>query len=203
MLSIWEAERALHKKEALQVEDAKRVDFSFVKTRVLIKLGKQAVKTHFNLYAKAIGLHDYEIPNMEKLAHLALEYYTLDCEGGEGHLEVAHLIESVKENMSHLVISVKPFGCMPSSSVSDGVQSLVTSRFPQANFLSIETSGEGAANFYSRVQMALFKAKQAAKEEFEALTMPEHIPEKVHNYLYQPKGEKAGTTAQLISSLIH
>ena len=203
MLSIWEAERALHKKEALQVEDAKRIDFSFVKTRVLIKLGKQAVKTHFNLYAKAIGLHDYEIPNMEKLAHLAQEYYTLDCEGGEGHLEVAHLIESVKDNMAHLVISVKPFGCMPSSSVSDGVQSLITSRFPQANFLSIETSGEGAANFYSRVQMALFKAKQASKEEFESLTTLEHIPDKVQNYLYQPKSAKAGTAAQLIDSLMH
>ena len=201
MLSLWEAERAVLKREALHVEGAKRVDFSSVKTRALIKLGKAAIKTHFHLYAKAIGLHDYEIPDMDKLAHLSQEYYTLDCEGGEGHLEVAHLIESVKENISHLVISVKPFGCMPSSAVSDGVQSLVTNRFPEANFLAIETSGEGAANFYSRVQMALFKAKQLAKEEFEALTLPEKIPEKIHNYLYQPHNEKAGTSAQLIASL--
>ena len=201
MLSIWEAERALHKREKLQVEGAKKIDFSSVKTRVLIKAGKSAIKTHFNLYAKAIGLHNYEIPNMNKLASLSQAYYTLDCEGGEGHLEVAHLIESVKENIAHLVISVKPFGCMPSSAVSDGVQSLVTSRFPEANFLAIETSGEGAANFYSRVQMALFKAKQSAKEEFEALMMPEEIPDKVHNYLYQPKSEKAGTASQLVESM--
>jgi len=138
---------------------------------------------------------------MEKLADLAKQYYTLDCSGGEGHLEVAHLIESVKHNLSHLVISIKPFGCMPSSAVSDGVQSLVTSRYPQANFLSIETSGEGAANFYSRVQMALFKAKQSAKEEFEALEIPEYIPEKLNNYLYQPKSDKAGMAAQLIDSV--
>jgi len=52
---------------------------------------------------------------------------------------------------------------MPSSAVSDGIQSLVLSHYPQANFLSIETSGEGAANFYSRVQMALFKAKEVLK----------------------------------------
>jgi predicted nucleotide-binding protein (sugar kinase/HSP70/actin superfamily) len=90
---------------------------------------------------------------------------------------------------------------MPSSAVSDGVQSLVTSHYPQANFLSIETSGEGAANFYSRVQMALFKAKQSAKEEWEAMEMPAHIPEKVHNYLYQPKNEKIGSAARLIKSL--
>ncbi len=201
MLSIWEAERKLHKKEDLAVETDKKIDFSNTKSRLMIKLAKTAVKTHFSIYAKAIGLHDYEIPNMEKLAILSEQYYTLDCEGGEGHLEVAHLIESVKDNLSHLTISVKPFGCMPSSAVSDGVQSLVTNRFPSANFLAIETSGEGAANFYSRVQMALFKAKQSAKEEFEALEIPEHIPEKVHNYLYQPHNDKAGSAAKLVASL--
>jgi len=201
MLSIWEAERKLHKKENLATDTDKKVDFSSVKSRIMIKLAKNAVKMHFSLYAKAIGLHDYEIPNMEKLAALSEKYYTLDCEGGEGHLEVAHLIESVKDNLSHLTISVKPFGCMPSSAVSDGVQSLVTNRYPSANFLAIETSGEGAANFYSRVQMALFKAKQLAKEEFEELTIPTSIPEKVNNYLYQPHNEKAGTAAQLLKSL--
>ena len=201
MLSIWEAEQALKSREQLEVENSKKVDFSNVKTRVLIKAGKTAIQTHFSLYAKAIGLHDYDIPNMDALAKLAQEYYTLECSGGEGHLEVAHLIESVKHNLSHLVISIKPFGCMPSSAVSDGVQSLVTSRYPQANFLSIETSGEGAANFYSRVQMALFKAKQLAKEEFEALEIPKYIPEKLNNYLYQPKNDKVGSAAQLIESL--
>jgi len=201
LLSLWEAEQALLKTEDLETSKAKRIDFSNAKRRLLIQAGKAAVKTHFALYAKAVGLHDYEIPDMEKLADLAKEYYTLECSGGEGHLEVAHLIESVKHNLAHLVISIKPFGCMPSSAVSDGIQSLVTARYPEANFLSIETSGEGAANFYSRVQMALFKAKQSAKEEFEALEVPEHIPEKVHNYLYQPKNEKAGTAAQLIASL--
>ena len=201
MLSIWEAEYAAKKVEDLEDKEMKNIDFSNIKTKVMIKLAKAAVKTYFTLYAKAAGLHDYEIPNIEELSKLSRVYYPLDAEGGEGHLEVAHLLESVKHNLSHLIISVKPFGCMPSSAVSDGIQSLVTSHYPQANFLSIETSGEGAANFYSRVQMALFKAKQLAKEEFEALEIPEHIPEKLNNYLYQPKSEKAGTAAQLIDSL--
>jgi len=201
MLSIWEAEYELAKRENLEKQSIKKVDFSTVKTKLLIKAAKVALKTYFYLYAKAIGLHDYHLPNMEKLADLAKEYYPLDASGGEGHLEVAHLIESVKDNMSHLVISVKPFGCMPSSAVSDGIQSLVTSRFPSSNFLSIETSGEGAANFYSRVQMALFKAKQSAKEEYDILTIPAHIPNKIHSYLYQPTNEKAGTAAQLLSSI--
>jgi hypothetical protein len=49
--------------------------------------------------------------------------------------------------------------------------------------------------------MALFKAKQLAKEEFEALEIPKQLPEKLNNYLYQPKNEKAGSAAQLIESL--
>jgi len=49
--------------------------------------------------------------------------------------------------------------------------------------------------------MALFKAKQLAKEEFGALEVPKHIPEKVNNYLYQPKSDKAGTAAQLIDTI--
>ncbi len=201
MLTFWEAEYKLKKIETLAVENGKKIDFSNVKSRLLIKMAKIAVKIHFGIYAKAIGLYNYEIPNMNKLATLGEQYYTLDCEGGEGHLEVAHLIESVKDNLSHLTISIKPFGCMPSSAVSDGVQSLVTSHYPSANFLSIETSGEGAANFYSRVQMALFKAKQSAIEEYEALSIPRNIPQKVHNYLYQPHNKKTGTAAQLIASL--
>ncbi|MEJ2528477.1 MAG: hypothetical protein P8Y49_10505 [Sulfurovaceae bacterium] len=201
MLTFWEAEYKLKKIETLAVENGKKIDFSNVKSRLLIKMAKIAVKIHFGIYAKAIGLYNYEIPNMKKLAALGEQYYTLDCEGGEGHLEVAHLIESVKDNLSHLTISIKPFGCMPSSAVSDGVQSLVTSHYPSANFLSIETSGEGAANFYSRVQMALFKAKQSAIEEYEALSIPRNIPQKVHNYLYQPHNKKTGTAAQLIASL--
>ncbi len=201
MLSIWEAEYAAGKVKDLEDQEMKSIDFSNVKTKIMMKLAKAAVKTYFTLYAKAAGLHDYEIPNIEELSKLSKVYYPLDAEGGEGHLEVAHLLESVKHNLSHLVISVKPFGCMPSSAVSDGIQSLVTSHYPSANFLSIETSGEGAANFYSRVQMALFKAKQSANEEFEALETPEYIPEKLNNYLYQPKNEKAGTAAQLIFSI--
>jgi hypothetical protein len=66
-----------------------------------------------------------------------------------------------------MTLSVKPFGCMPSSSVSDGVQSLITEKFPGTIFCAVETSGDGAVNFQSRVQMYLFKARQAAQAEFE------------------------------------
>jgi len=163
LLSIWEAKYDLDKHAPLPDASRPRIDFAHAKKRFMIHMAKIALKSYFTLYAKAVGLRNYTLPDMDKLYELARDYYPVDSDGGEGHLEVAHLIEAVEENLAELVISVKPFGCMPSSAVSDGIQSLITARYPNANFLAVETSGEGAANFHSRVQMALFKAKEAVK----------------------------------------
>ncbi len=84
-------------------------------------------------------------------------------------MEVGKLIQHVEEKKSHMVISVKPFGCMPSSGVSDGVQSLVTAKYPEAIFCAIETTGDSAVNAQSRVLMDLFKARQRAQAEYQDL----------------------------------
>jgi hypothetical protein len=68
--------------------------------------------------------------------------------------------------MAHMVLALKPFGCMPSTQ-SDGAQSAVINRFKDMIFLPIETSGEGEVNAHSRVQMALGEAKAKARNEFE------------------------------------
>jgi len=47
------------------------------------------------------------------------------------------------------------------------VQSAITEKFPGTIFCPVETSGDGRVNFYSRVQMYLFKARQAASAELE------------------------------------
>jgi hypothetical protein len=64
-----------------------------------------------------------------------------------------------------MVLSLKPFGCMPSTQ-SDGAQSAVISQFRDMIYLPVETSGEGDVNAHSRVQMALGEAKAKAKLEF-------------------------------------
>ena len=201
LLSIWEGGYFFDKKVDLEDEDAAMIDFGSMKVKLSLAVVKRIVKMYFGYYARLLGLRGYALPNIEKLAALSESYFPADVDGGESHMEVSHLLESIEEKLAHLVISVKPFGCMPSSSVSDGIQSLVVSRYPSANFLSIETSGEGAANFYSRVQMALFKAKQSAKEEFGSLETPAHIPDKVHDFTYHPKAKKTGTAAKIIESL--
>jgi hypothetical protein len=82
-------------------------------------------------------------------------------------MEVGKLIMNVVHSKAHMTLSVKPFGCMPSAGVSDGVQSAITEKFPGTIYCPVETSGDGRVNFYSRVQMYLFKAKQAATAELD------------------------------------
>jgi DNA-binding transcriptional MerR regulator len=104
-----------------------------------------------------------------------------------------------------MTLSVKPFGCMPSSSVSDGIQSFITELYPQGIFLPIETNGDGAVNVYSRVQMQLFKAKQLAQKEVDkALADVGMTIEEVRAYLkkhpslshaFHRAPHKAGCTA--------
>ncbi len=102
----------------------------------------------------------------EELARSPIPTTTVFARGGEGHLEVAKNIYYTVHKKAHMVLSLKPFGCMPSSQ-SDGVQSAVMNHFKDMIFLPIETSGEGEINAHSRVQMALGEAKAKAKLEFQ------------------------------------
>ena len=129
--------------------------------------GDKALRAAFQTFAYAGGFYGYHLPDMDAVAETAAPFYNNDLRGGEGHMEVGKLILNVVKSKATMTLSVKPFGCMPSSSVSDGVQSLITEKFPGTIFCAVETSGDGAVNFQSRVQMYLFKAKQAAQAEFD------------------------------------
>jgi hypothetical protein len=99
-------------------------------------------------------------------------------------MEVGKLILNVVKNKATMTLSVKPFGCMPSSSVSDGVQSLITERFPGTIYCAVETSGDGAVNFQSRVQMYLFKARKVAEQEMvDTLTRHALTIEQVRDFI--------------------
>src|SRR6187549_599311 len=127
--------------------------------------GDKALRAAFQTFAHAGGFYGYHLPDMDAVADVAAPYYNNDLRGGEGHMEVGKLILNVVKSKATMTLSVKPFGCMPSSSVSDGVQSLITEKYPGTIFCAVETSGDGAVNFQSRVQMYLFKAKKVAEQE--------------------------------------
>lgn len=137
------------------------------KNLVMFKIADKTIRVLFYTYAKLLGLKNYKLPNMDDIAEISHKYYDNNLRGGEGHMEVGKLIQNVLHQKATMTLSIKPFGCMPSSAVSDGVQSLITELHPNAIFLPIETSGDGAVNVYSRVQMQLFKARQSAQREVE------------------------------------
>lgn len=195
-------------RQQLKLDLSWKKKLSLRKKLILLKLAHFVMTKWFNRYAKAIGLNDYHLANMETLASDSHEFYSNELRGGEGHMEVGKLIQSVKYKKSHLVLSVKPFGCMPSSGVSDGVQALVTGQYPDASFIAIETSGDGAVNVYSRIQMALFKARQKAQKDMDNATLGldmQELSNKVHKLKikssWYPKHQCALTAANTIYSL--
>jgi DNA-binding transcriptional MerR regulator len=167
--------------------------------------GEQVLRGLFHTFAAAIGLQDYHLPDMNQIAEISHAFYDNNLRGGEGHMEVGKLIQNVAYSKVNMTLSVKPFGCMPSSSVSDGIQSFITELYPQGIFLPIETNGDGAVNVYSRVQMQLFKAKQLAQKDVDkALADVGMTMEEVQKYLkkhpsmthaFHRAPHKAGCTA--------
>jgi predicted nucleotide-binding protein (sugar kinase/HSP70/actin superfamily) len=113
----------------------------------------------------AIGGTTHELVDQLALQRVAHPYYNTRAGGGEGHLEVAKSIYYASHNLAHMVLSLKPFGCMPSTQ-SDGAHAAVMAHYPDLLFLPIETSGEGDINAQSRVQMTLGEAKAKARTEF-------------------------------------
>ena len=105
-------------------------------------LGELALRATFATFCAVSGLKRHPLPDMDEIAKVGHSFYNNELRGGEGHMEVGKLIHFVEDKVNHMTVSVKPFGCMPSSGVSDGVQTLVMSKWPEALFIPIETTGD-------------------------------------------------------------
>jgi len=128
-------------------------------------LVEKIVRREYDRMREALGGTCHALADQPELTRTGHPFYNSRSGGGEGHLEVAKAIYYTNHELAHMVLSVKPFGCMPSTQ-SDGAQSAVVSMFKDLIYLPIETSGEGEINAHSRVQMALGEAKFKAKDEF-------------------------------------
>jgi predicted nucleotide-binding protein (sugar kinase/HSP70/actin superfamily) len=143
-----------------------RNEMGFQKKRALLAFGEHLYTRLYHKVIKRLGGAAHQLVSQKKLARLANPFYRTLARGGEGHLEVGKNIYYHTHKLCHMVLSLKPFGCLPSSQ-SDGIQSAVISKHKDMIFLPIETSGEGEVNAHSRVQMALGDAKTKAKAEFQ------------------------------------
>ncbi len=131
------------------------------------KISTAIITFFYNWYHRALRPELFggkgHLLDLDLLARLGYEHYHPEIFGGEGNLEVAEAVYYA--NTLDGFISCKPFGCMPSSGVSDGVQAKIMALYPNLNFLSIETSGDNEVNILSRVSMLLFKAKHKVSRE--------------------------------------
>ena len=148
-----------------------------------IGAGQRMWNFFYHRTIKQMGGITHQLVSQAELAELAHPFYNQFARGGEGHLEVGKNVYYTIHKLCHMVLALKPFGCMPSSQ-SDGVQSAVINKFKDMIFLPIETSGEGEVNAHSRVQMALGEAKVKAKAEFEqCLKTTGKSLQEIHNYI--------------------
>jgi len=211
LYNIWEHQHDTRKRLGLKHDDEGAVGLKGKDGRkklALLWAAEKAVRAVFGTYARAIGLGPLPLPDMDEVAAISHQYYDNHLRGGEGHMEVGKLIQTVEHRSAHLVISVKPFGCMPSSGVSDGIQSLVTAKYPEALFTAIETTGDGEVNVQSRIQMDLFKARKKAEAEYREALGKRGLTEGEarrrlgrQKALHYPRHAVAGTAANQILEL--
>jgi predicted nucleotide-binding protein (sugar kinase/HSP70/actin superfamily) len=141
-------------------------EMNYQKTILGLTIGAIAWAGLYHRVGKKLGGLAHRLVPQKELARLAEPFYNRFARGGEGHLEVGKNVWYTVNHRCHMVLALKPFGCMPSTQ-SDGVQSAVANHFKEMIFLPIETSGEGEINAHSRVQMALGEAKAKARAEFD------------------------------------
>lgn len=138
---------------------------------------------HLRRLAKLLGVPDPLLAPQEALSTMAGPYYSTLLRGGEGHLEVGKTLYYTQHKACHLVLALKPFGCLPSVQ-SDAVQASLVEKFPEVSFLPIETSADGEIHAYSRVQMALSEARAKASWEYEqALKGAHHSLEEIRAFV--------------------
>ena len=186
--------------------DLKVKGFSLGRVKRLLAVKSMAIvfRGLYNLYRSVFSFRPKALPSQKELSELAKPYFDHFVVGGEGHLEVGKHVYNVIHRKAHMVLSVKPFGCMPSTQ-SDGAQAKVLSDYPESIFISIETSGDSEVNVKSRVQMKLFEAKRAAEKEFYGLLSSLNVSESAFKKAFSSsepfirlKGKFAGTAARVL-----
>ncbi|HEY3384660.1 MAG TPA: hypothetical protein VGK32_23105 [Vicinamibacterales bacterium] len=137
-----------------------------LKKRLAFSLGNAIYRHRYHRLCRALADVPHHLIDQEVIAKTAHPFYHSLSRGGEGHLEVGKTIYYSTKLGAHMVLSLKPFGCMPSTQ-SDGVQSMVAAKMKNILFIPIETAAEGELHAHSRVQMVLVEARERAEAEFD------------------------------------
>lgn len=137
---------------------------AFQKKITVLRLGYRLYRREYARLLEALGGDYHMLIEQSILQKLGQPFYNINIEGGEGYMEIAKNIYYHEHHLCHMVMSLKPFGCMPSTQ-SDGAQAAVVEQHKDMIFLPIETAGEGETNAQSRVLMSLSDGQAKAKKE--------------------------------------
>jgi len=126
---------------------------------------KTSIRLHFAYFRFILKNRPDKLARQRQLARYAAPYYHVRLIGGEGHMEAGKHIYAVRKHQAHMVISIKPFSCMPSTQ-SDGVQTKIAEDMKGSLFVSVDTTGDAEVNVKSRILMKLQVAQKRAESEF-------------------------------------
>lgn len=171
---LWQTKEGMKDRKGLEAGDESppwyridrwaAIEGKYRLKRAKIDLAGRIFTREYDRCREALGGTTHEMADQYEMQRLGHTFYNSKSQGGEGHLEVAKNIYYSNKDLAHMVLSVKPFGCMPSSQ-SDGAQAAVVSKYKDMIYLPLETSGEGEVNAHSRVQMSLGEARAKARTE--------------------------------------
>lgn len=133
-------------------------------TVAAVQLLEARLEGRLSAAAEAAGLGGFVVPAMDELAELAEPHLSPALRGGYGHLEVALAVRARQERRAHVVFSLKSFGCIPSSGVSDAIVPTALGALP---FLSLEVCADGEAARESRLMMRVASALDEAQRELD------------------------------------
>ena len=122
-----------------------------------------ALRSRFDEMMAAFGVADHFLPDVDHLAELAAPHLPGSWRAGYGHVEVGLALAAAEDGHAHLVVSIKSFGCLPSSSVADAI--LPAALLGKLAFLSLEVAGDGEAARESRLALRLDAARRLAEDQ--------------------------------------
>lgn len=116
--------------------------------------------------ARALGMQGLDVPDLDELEALAGPHLPREIRGGYGFVEIGLAIRAARARRAHAVVSLKSFGCIPSSGLADAITPVAlareTRRMP---FLSLEVSSDGEAARESRLMLRASAAQEEAEGE--------------------------------------
>ena len=181
LIQYWLHQAQLHNRRRRGLKS----EAEFWRKDLLFRACKRFWSHQYDRVRIALGGLAHPLASQRELSRLAAPWYDPLTRGGEGHLEVGKALYYSQRRKCHLVLSIKPFGCMPSTQ-SDGVMAGVCAQNPDLLFLPVETSAEGEVHARSRVQMALGDARRRARAEVEHVLQRYGVElEEIRDYVTQ------------------